>query len=170
MKNLILVNGTMGVGKTTVCLELQKILPKNVFLDGDWCWMMEPFVVSEETKAMVMDNITYLLNNFIRCREYENIIFCWVMHEQSIIDELLSKLELQNCKESVFSLVCTEDALVQHLQKDIVDNKRTDDIIARSVSRLSKYAAIHSVKIDVSNLTPVESAHEIASSLAGEEK
>lgn len=81
MKKLIIINGTMGVGKTTTSLELQKILPQNVFLDGDWCWSMEPFVVNDETKTMVMNNITYLLNNFIRCSEYENIIFCWVMHE-----------------------------------------------------------------------------------------
>jgi hypothetical protein len=28
----------MGVSKTATCRELQKILPRNVFLDGDWCW------------------------------------------------------------------------------------------------------------------------------------
>jgi 2-phosphoglycerate kinase len=54
MKNLIIVGGTMGVGKTATCRELQKILPRNVFLDGDWCLDMHPFVVTEETKAMVM--------------------------------------------------------------------------------------------------------------------
>jgi broad-specificity NMP kinase len=50
MKNLIFINGTMGVGKTTTSLELKKILPKCVFLDGDWCWDMSPFIVTEETK------------------------------------------------------------------------------------------------------------------------
>jgi len=35
MKNLIIVGGTMGVGKTAACRELQKTLPRNVFLDGD---------------------------------------------------------------------------------------------------------------------------------------
>ena len=61
MKNLIIVGGTMGVGKTATCRELQKILPRNVFLDGDWCWDMHPFVVTEETKAMVNGNIAHLL-------------------------------------------------------------------------------------------------------------
>ncbi|MEG1477069.1 MAG: AAA family ATPase, partial [Oscillospiraceae bacterium] len=42
MKTLIMISGTMGVGKTTTCRELQKILPRNVFLDGDWCWSMQP--------------------------------------------------------------------------------------------------------------------------------
>ena len=76
MKNLYLIGGTMGVGKTTVCQSLKRLLPKAVFLDGDWCWDADPFVVTEETKAMVMDNICHVLNNFIHCTEYENIIFC----------------------------------------------------------------------------------------------
>ena len=64
MKTLIMISGTMGVGKTTTCRELQKILPRNVFLDGDWCWDMQPFVVNEETKTMVMKNICFQLKQF----------------------------------------------------------------------------------------------------------
>ena len=70
MKNLIIVGGTMGVGKTATCRELQKILPRNVFLDGDWCWDMHPFVVTGETIAMVNSNIAHLLNGFLACSEF----------------------------------------------------------------------------------------------------
>ena len=67
MKRLYLIGGTMGVGKTTVCQNLKRLLPNAVFLDGDWCWDADPFQVTDETKAMVLDNICHLLNNFIRC-------------------------------------------------------------------------------------------------------
>ena len=70
----------MGVGKTSVSQCLKRELPNAVFLDGDWCWDADPFLVTEETKEMVIDNICYLLNHFIQCSAYENIIFCWVMH------------------------------------------------------------------------------------------
>ena len=56
-KMLYLIGGTMGVGKTAVSKQLQKDLPNSVFLDGDWCWDAHPFQVTEETKAMVIDNI-----------------------------------------------------------------------------------------------------------------
>ena len=46
-KHCILINGTMGVGKTTVCKELMQLLPASVFLDGDWCWYSHPFTVTE---------------------------------------------------------------------------------------------------------------------------
>ena len=93
MKKLYLIGGTMGVGKTTVCQQLKRLLPDSVFLDGDWCWDADPFQVTEETMAMVNDNICYLLNNFLRCSAYENVIFCWVMHQQAIIDGVLSRLD-----------------------------------------------------------------------------
>jgi hypothetical protein len=67
---------------------LQKILPRNVFLDGDWCWDMRPFVVTDETKKLVEGDITHLLNSFLDCSEFENVIFCWVLHEQKILDDL----------------------------------------------------------------------------------
>lgn len=42
---------------------------------------MSPFIVNDETQNMVVNNICYLLNSFISCSEYDNVIFCWVMHE-----------------------------------------------------------------------------------------
>ena len=67
MKTVYLIGGAMGVGKTTVSQQLKKELTNSVFLDGDWCWDADPFQVTDETKAMVMDNICYLLNNFLHC-------------------------------------------------------------------------------------------------------
>ena len=77
MKQLYLIGGPMGVGKTTVCQLLKAKLPRSVFLDGDWCWDANPFQVTEETRAMVLDNICHLLNNFLRCSAYDHVLFCW---------------------------------------------------------------------------------------------
>jgi len=87
----------MGIGKTSVCQLLKTKLQNSIFLDGDWCWDMHPFQVTEETKEMVIDNICYQLNNFIRCSAYDNVILGWVMHKQTIIDEILSRVNTTNC-------------------------------------------------------------------------
>lgn len=118
MKTLYMVGGTMGIGKTTVCQQLKQDLPNSVFLDGDWCWDASPFQVTDETKAMVTNNICYLLNNFLKCSAYENIIFCWVMHEQCIINSILEKLDIQNCKVKCISLVADEKTLCERLTMD----------------------------------------------------
>lgn len=161
MKNLYIIGGTMGIGKSTVCKRLKKKLAKSVFLDGDWCWDMEPFLVTDETKKMVMDNITHVLNNFLRCTAYENIIFCWVMHEQSIIDELLSGLELNDVKLVNVSLICSESCLLSRLMPDIKCGIREEAVIERSRERIPMYQKLNTVKIDVTCKTVEETAADI---------
>ncbi|RIJ64879.1 nucleotide kinase [Rummeliibacillus sp. TYF005] len=161
MKNLIFINGTMGVGKTTTSKELKKILPRCVFLDGDWCWDMSPFIVTEETINMVINNISYLLNNYISCSEYENVVFCWVMHEQSILDDVLSRLNKNDCNLHKFSLVCSEKALISRVTRDIQQGIRNSEVIERSVPRLKNYTKMDTKKIDVSEISPKEAAEII---------
>jgi AAA domain len=167
MKNLIIVGGTMGVGKTATCRELQKILPRNVFLDGDWCWDMRPFVVTDETRAMVNSNIAHLLNGFLACSEFENVIFCWVLHEQHILNDLMNALNLDGCTTHCFSLVSTERALVERLNHDIAAGKRGSDITERSVARISLYDELDTVKIDVSTISPTGAARRITEHMEG---
>lgn len=162
MKKLLLIGGTMGVGKTTACQQLKTKLPNSVFLDGDWCWDMNPFVVTPETKTMVMDNICYLLNNFLNCSAYETVIFCWVMHEQGIIDEILSKVNTDTCVCYPISLTCEKEVLAARLQQDIKAGRRNADIVQRTVARLPLYEKLATKKIDVTARTPAETAEEIA--------
>ena len=160
-KTLYLIGGTMGVGKTTVCRELKRMLEDCVFLDGDWCWDMHPCVVNEATKAMVQDNICACLGNFLKCPQIKHILFCWVMHEQGIIDEILSRLDLTNCTVRPISLTCTEAELRQRLQKDVDAGIRTADILDRSAARLPLYEKLNTVKLDTTGKTPRQVAREI---------
>lgn len=162
MKTLYLIGGTMGVGKTTACRELKALLPNAVLLDGDWCWDMHPFTVNEETKAMVLDNICHLLTNFLRCSAIEHVIFCWVMHEQSIIGDILSRLDTSACRVVPVSLVCSEEALWARLEKDIAAGLRSAEILERSAHRLPLYQALDTIKIDTTEMSPVQTAQHIA--------
>lgn len=151
----------MGVGKTTVGQALKIELEQCVFLDGDWCWDMHPFQVTPETKALVLDNICAVLNNYIQCPAFKNIIFCWVMHEQRIIDEILSRIKTESCKVVKISLICTEKALEKRLEKDIAAGLRQPDVIGRSLSYLPLYSRLDTVKIDVSDKNADQIVKEI---------
>ena len=161
MKTLYLIGGTMGVGKTTVSQQLKKELADSVFLDGDWCWDASPFQVNDETKAMVVRNICYLLNSFLHCSVYENIIFCWVMHEQSIIDSILEKLDIDSREVKRISLIADESNLRRRLTADVTRGVRTADVIDRSVARMSMYRTLDTIKVDTSNKTVQVIADEI---------
>ena len=161
MKYLYIIGGTMGVGKTAVCQQLKLDLPNSVFLDGDWCWDSNPFQVTDETKSMVTDNICYLLNNFLHCSAYENIIFCWVMHHQSIIDSIMQKLDIQNCDVKCISLIANEANLRKRLTKDVECGVRAENVIERSVTRIPLYNTLNTIKIDTNEKTVAMIANEI---------
>jgi hypothetical protein len=127
---------------------------------------MRPFVVTDETKRMVEGNIAHLLNSFLDCSEFENVIFCWVLHEQYIWDDLIGRLNNNDCTIHRFSLVCSKQALSERLSHDIARGKREPDSIERSVPRLPLYDALDTVKIDVSTISPADAAKRIRDYLA----
>ena len=161
MKQVYLIGGTMGVGKTTTCRLLKEKLDNSVFLDGDWCWDMHPFIVNEETRKMVIENIVFLLNQFIHCSAYQHIIFGWVMHEQSILDDIIRQLDLSDCRLHAVSLVCSPEALKARLQRDIDAGLRQPDVLDRSIPRLPLYDRLKTTKIDVSDCSPEQAAEQM---------
>lgn len=157
-----MVNGTMGIGKTTVSRQLLKNIQNSVWLDGDWCWMMNPFEVTEANKAMVVSNITYQLNNFLDNTSIDYIIFSWVMHKQSIINDILSRLKDDNPFDaSIITLMCSEDELIKRISKDINNGIRDVECIKSSISRLDLYKKMDTIKVDTTYKTIEEIIDEI---------
>lgn len=148
MKHVYLIGGPMGIGKSTICNQLNQDLDHSVFLDGDWCWNMDPFVVNQDTKNMVLDNITHCLNNFIHTPGIENIIFCWVMHKQDIIDQIIQKLDTKGVDIHLISLICEKEELIKRMLIDRRDNQT----IRKSLQYLELYKDLDTQKIDVTTL------------------
>lgn len=168
MKRLIVVGGPMGVGKTAVCEALRRLLSRNVFLDGDWCWMTRPFIVTPETKEMALSNIASLLGAFLRCGEIENVIFCWVLHEDGIWREIAARLPLEGVDVRRFTLMCGEAALRARLCADIAAGTRDPDVIPRALYRLQTCEKLTgSVRVDTDGRSALDVARDIAARVRG---
>lgn len=141
MKRLILINGTMGVGKSTVAHQLQRMLPACALLDGDWCWNVLPFSVSDESKRRVIDNIVTVLNGYLSCDMIENVIFCWVLPREEIVQRILARLLLSVARLFRFTLTASPECLRARLYKDIAAGLRQEDVVARSLAYLPLYEA-----------------------------
>ena len=168
MKKLILVGGTMGVGKSPVCRALHQ-KADAVGMAG-WGLVLEfkSLEVTEGDKGHVaMDTDAHLLGSFLRCSQTEYVIFSWVMHQQEIIDELLSRLTGTAFTLYSYSLVCSEEILIQRLEKDIRRGRRHPDVLERSRKRLPLYQSLDTWKLDVGRRTPEEAAEKIKTDIAG---
>lgn len=157
MKKLIVINGTMGVGKTTLCKKLYKSLDKAVWLDGDWCWMMNPWIVNEENVKMVENNITYLLRNYLTNSTFDYVLFDWVLHREEILDGLLERLRDLEFELKQITLICSEESLRHRMELD----HRTQEQIALSIERLKLYKDMSTMKVDTSETTIDEAVERI---------
>lgn len=165
MRHFILINGTMGVGKTTVCQHLKEKLDRCVFLDGDWCWDMHPFLVNNETKALVLDNISAVLNRDLTSDIFQYVLFCWVMQEEEIINAVLRRLHIDGWQVHKYSLLADAVSIEERLKKDIAAGLRTPDVLARSLARRKNYTVMDTIKIDTTAQLPEETAQWILDDL-----
>ena len=163
MKRLYMIGGPMGVGKTAACRQLQQLLDRSVFLDGDWCWNMRPFSVTEETRALVLDNICSVLARDLRCPELDHVIFGWVLHQQETIDTILSRLPLEGVEIINISLLASPEALRTRLERDMAEGRRPRvGVVERSLAYLPLYEKLNTWKLDTTRLTPEEAATQIS--------
>lgn len=153
LKKLIIINGTMGVGKTATSKELNKKLNNSVWLDGDWCWMMNPFIVNDENKNMVLKNITYLLRNFLTNSSFEYVIFNWVIHYEDIFNLVLQPLIDLEFEVIKITLLCSEETLKKRILNDVQLNLRDGEELSTSLERLELYKNMNTVKIDTTNIS-----------------
>lgn len=160
-KKLIIINGTMGIGKSTTCKELNKALNNSVWLDGDWCWMMDPFIVNDENKKMVIDNIVYILRNYLTNSAFQHVIFNWVIHTEEIFDMILKRIDDLEFRLFKITLICNEEALKNRIFIDIENNLREENSIERSLERLKSYKNMNTIKVDTSSINISQTVKKI---------
>ncbi|UXN75811.1 AAA family ATPase (plasmid) [Devosia sp. A8/3-2] len=165
MKRLIVINGVMGVGKSTTARALCDLLQPSFFLDGDWCWSMSPFNPTEADKRMVLDNIAHLLRSFLLSdRPY--VVFCWVLHEDAIWSSIATELEGVEFETYRFTLTATPETLSKRLARDVAAGIRDARAIDRSIARLPQFSRLSTRKLDVSQIGSGEAARQIAAAIS----
>ena len=160
---LILIGGAPGIGKSTVAELLYQHLENSVWLDGDDLWRMHPFIVNDQTKLMVLDNIGCVLGSFLKA-SFEYVILSWVMHEPQIVDAILDRLK--DCEFSLvhFTLGCREHALLNRIAN--ASRARDPELcLDRLAATMQNYPDV----IDTGELSPEGLLQLIIQRLEGEQ-
>ena len=84
--------------------------------------------------------------------------FCWVMHEQSIIDEITAALDTSRCRIVKISQLADEPILRHRLSSDVTQGIRAANSIDQGVDM---YQELDAIKIEAGNKTVQEIADEI---------
>lgn len=164
-KQLILVGGAMGVGKSAVCRELLRQLTPGRLAGRRLVLEHEPFC--RFGRKQTDGAVQYHASAQSLSEQFELPLRAVLLGHGSAPPFRGRARPLRDIPFTLhsFSLVCTEQVLRERLERDVRDGIREADVIPRSLRRLPAYAALPTCKLDVTSLTPYEAACAIAASV-----
>ena len=171
MKQLIVIIGPNGVGKSTTAKKIVEQCSKTAFVDSDWCRVMNPFEVTETTKQTITENIYCLLYNYLTCKDIDTVVFTYAWHgeRKEIYDCVIDKLNNENIefKENIIVLKCSKQENIDRAKKDGRDEVRIKRGIEKTFSFYDKYEY---PCIDSTYMTPLEVANQIIAMIYHKQK
>ena len=112
MKKLILLSGSPCVGKTTVGQYLFERYDNSAYLDGDWCWYVNPFSVADPRLRNGDRSMAFVLSNYLESG-FEFVFFASVvLTDGAIRKNILRQITATDYEVIPFTLTCTEATLV----------------------------------------------------------
>ena len=154
---VIILNGPMGVGKTTVGKYIASSHAGTAFIDGDWCLDLHPFVGNRETKLMAIDNILHMIGNYRKCSLCKMIVLVWLMDDEWVRQSITDGLSAMNLEARHVTLMCDESELIRRWTQDDRCEWRTDEWLRVSLKSLPQFAQ-HENVLDTTGLTIPEIA------------
>ena len=150
---VIILNGPMGVGKTTVGKLIAEKCPGAAFIDGDWCMDLHPFIGSRETKAMAVDNILHMIGNYMKCSVCKMIVLVWLMDDPWVLQSLTEGLIALQAEIRNVTLLCDRENLLCRWENDHTCEWRTDEWLKISLASLHAFSVMENT-LDTSGLSP----------------
>lgn len=161
---IIIINGSLGVGKSSVAEQLHWKFDKSVHLDGDFIGDVHPFEIYDDARINHLYRTLELLIGFHQKNGYHNFVINYVFESPESLQELLNLLQPLDSSIHTYWLICSEEE-----QANRIRERRRDEIeweLSRFVElqRIQAKAALQGFigkEVDTTSLTPAEVGEEI---------
>lgn len=162
MKQLIVIIGPNGVGKSTTAKNIVMQCEKCAYVDSDWCRVMNPFKFTKNTKQTTIQNIYCLLRNYLTCEDISTVVFTYGWHgeRKQIYENVISKLRKDKLEfsEKVVILKCSMSENIKRAMNDGRDEMRIKRGIEMTYSFYDEYCY---PCIDTTEMNPSQVANKI---------
>ena len=164
---VIILNGPMGVGKTTVGKRIAETHPGTAFIDGDWCMDLHPFVGNRETRTMAADNILHMIGNYRKCPLCKMVVLVWLMDDPRVLEVIKDGIAAMDLDVQSVTLICDREELMRRWQNDHECEWRTPEWLEISLKSLPFFAAMDN-PVNTGGLTADQIAQVIAEQKTGQ--
>jgi len=161
---IIIINGSVGVGKTSVADALHRKFARSVALDADHIGDVHPFEIYDEQRIDQLYRTLELLVGFHQKNGYANFVINYVFESPESLQKLLDLLHPLDPSIQVYWLTCEAQEQARRIR-----NRQGEDLeweLKRFVElqKIQENAAQQGFigkKVDTSGLTTAQVAEAI---------
>ena len=161
---IIIINGSLGVGKSSVAEELHWKFEKSVYLDGDSLGAVHPFEIYDEARLDQLYRTLELLVGFHQKNGYDHFVINYVFELPASLQALLDLLQPLDPAIHTYWLTCDGQEQARRIQG------RRNDNLAWELQRFVELQKIQAAaarqgfigkEVDTTSLTAAQTAEEI---------
>ena len=161
---IIIINGSLGVGKSSVSEELHYKFDKSVYLDGDYIGYVHPFEIYDQLRIDYLYRTLELLVRFHQQHGYHNFVINYVFESSESLRELLDQLTPLDASIHTYWLTCAEDEQADRIRgrgQDQLDWELARFVELNQIQAAAARQGFIGKEVDTSGLSSTQAAVRI---------
>lgn len=106
---VIIINGSLGIGKTSTAWALIEQFERAVMLDGDYIGAFHPFDFRDDRCYQYLYDTLEVLIDFHRANHYEDFVINYVFEKTDQLQQLVDRLKQKGLPVFCFCLHCSKE-------------------------------------------------------------
>jgi hypothetical protein len=167
---IIIINGSLGVGKSSVAEELHWKFSRSVEIDGDAVGNVNPFEIYDADRIDHLYRTLELLIDFHQKSGYENFVVNYVFESHESLQDLLTLLSPHDGTIRTYWLTCGEQEQAERIERrhrDGLDWELGRAVELQQIQRKAAQKGFIGKEVDTSGLSKTEVAEMIWKDIFG---
>jgi gluconate kinase len=161
---IIIINGSLGVGKSSVSEVLHCKFEKSVYLDGDHIGYVHPFEIYDDARIDHLYRTLALLVGFHQRNGYRDFVINYVFESPGSLQALLDLLRPFDPSLHVYWLTCEEgeqENRIRARKRDQLDWELSRFLELKRIQAEAAQEGFIGIEADTTDLTSAEVADQI---------
>ncbi len=167
---IIIINGSLGVGKTSVADQLHYKFDKSIHLDADCIGDVHPFEIYDEERLSHLYRTLELLVGFHQKNGYHNFVINYVFESPDSLEDLLALLRPLDPAIHTYWLTCDveeQEKRIRKRKRDEIEWELKRFVELQQIQAKAAQQGFIGKKVDTTGLTSAEVAEEIWKDIFG---